>query len=212
MERSWHQEPSDEEDDDDREGAEKEPSDDVRKGDPLVTGEQRGEHDHGNDAKILKEKDADGEAPVGSAQFGPIGERFEYNGCAAEGDQAPQEDRGVRPEPCQREQRPGNDDRQNYLEAPAPKELPRDCTQVREGKLEPHEEEEHDNAELGEDLDLLPIMDEVQPRRADQEAGQKEADDARKPQRPTDEDHDDRGRQDDEEIPQEREWIHCRSK
>ena len=98
--------------------------------------------------------------------------------------------------------------RESHLERSADEGRPAESLQPPDRELEPDEEEDERDAELGDRLDAARLPDPAERVRPDRDAGDEEADDLRELQPPADEEDGERRREDDREIPQERPLPH----
>jgi hypothetical protein len=83
-----------------------------------------------------------------------------------------------------------------------------DLLQPGERELEPDHEEEHRDADLGQDGDVVRIAHEPECARADQNAGEHEPDRGRELEPPARHEHEERRRQGDDEIAEEGGFVH----
>ena len=98
--------------------------------------------------------------------------------------------------------------RQSHLERSADEGRPAESLQPPDRELEPDEEEDERDAELGDRLDAARLADPAERVRPDRDAGDEEADDLRELQPPADEEDGERRREDDREVAEERPLPH----
>ncbi len=168
--------------------------------------EDRGEHDHRHDQEVLVEEDRERHLAVRGLRLAPLVEQLQDDRGAREGDHHAEEDRLRGHEAVDRgaagDQRQG----ERRLERAAEQERPPHLAQPGERQLEADDEEEEDDADLGEELDRLGVVDQAERGGADQHPGHEQPDQRRQAQPVADQHHQHRGAEDRdrllEEVPQ----------
>jgi hypothetical protein len=132
--------------------------------------------------EILKDEEPEGHLPVCVARLALVGQHLEHDGGRAERDEEPRKERRAPAHPEGREQPRGHQRGESHLEAPAAEYQPFYPCQPPEAELDADGEEEQDHAHLGCGVHQLQVTHQPECVRADQHAGEQEADDGDEPQ------------------------------
>ena len=164
----------------------------VKQGDQ---GEQR------NDRQVLAQEHREGNPSMGCGQLAALDHHLEHDGRRGQGQAAAEHQRCGALEADEPEQavehHPGDQD----LRAPETEDVPPEGGQSRGGQGQADSEEEEHNAELCQDFDRLGLLDEAQPVRADEGAGDQVSQYRARAQLAEQRHDGDRREQDDQQIP-----------
>ncbi|KAF5034337.1 hypothetical protein DSECCO2_597250 [anaerobic digester metagenome] len=141
------------------------------------TGQQGHEEHHGHHGNVLEDEHAQGDAAVGRAQLGLLGQELQHDGRARQGGQEADEHGLAQPHPEGHEGQLEDGDGQQDLGRAADEDRLPEPLQFLQGQLHADDEQQQDDPDLSEDLDLVLRAHKAQPERPGQDARQQKADD-----------------------------------
>ena len=177
-----------------------------------LSGEKRDGEDHGNDAEVLKDENSDGETPVRRVELATPREPAKHHGRARHGNDEADEHRRSWGKPERVRNQSGECDGHRDLNTAAEHHGLPQPSEAFEREFEADPEEKKHDTHLGEDFDLVRVVDQSQRRGPDQRARENEACNRGDSETAKQCDDDDGSREDDHQVFEKIELRHSRER
>ncbi|CAA9336024.1 MAG: hypothetical protein AVDCRST_MAG07-2462 [uncultured Frankineae bacterium] len=142
-----------------------------------------GQHQHHrDDGEVLEDQQPEARLAGGGAGGAPVAEQLEHDGRRGQRDEQPGEHGRSQVDPGRHQQARRDQHGAQDLQRAAQQDQPSDRHEAADGELDADREQQQDDADLGGGVDDLPLAHDAERVRADQDAGQQEADDRDDPQ------------------------------